>query len=275
MVMNPYNNPGGGQRPVKPPSFDPLPDEFATQPNRQQPYQQFQQQPAANTMPHVPYQGIPINPKPTIPQDEDSRQSSMSEGLMNAINVNQYAYAGSGASSNVPSARQSQQPLMPSPPHQQPTGRQYYSLVPGSDQPQLLHDYRPASAEDEVDPVTGKIKAMPTGVSGGKIYVCMGYGDCAKTFTRSEHLARHIRYVVLCVIRLSLTHYRSIGSTLARDHSHVIVAERFHVWTISVNTSLLVMLKSLPPINGPLRPSGKFMRTCLSRLFEIKSERGR
>lgn len=199
----------------------------------------------------------------------------MSEGLMNATNVNQYAYAGSGASSNVPSARQSQQPPMPSPPHQQPTGRQYYSLVPGSDQPQLLHDYRPASAEDEVDPVTGKIKAMPTGVSGGKIYVCMGYGDCAKTFTRSEHLARHIRYVALFLPWLSLTRYRTIENTPARDHSRAIVVERSRVWTISVNMSLLVMPKSLLPINGHLPPLAKFTRICPSRRFEIKSERGR
>lgn len=193
--MNPYNNPGGGQRPVKPPAFDPLPDEYATQTARQHPYQQFPQQPATNSIPHGPFHGTPSNQKSTMPLNEDSRQSSMSKGLMNAINVNHFAFAGNGGPSGVP-ARPIPQPEpvpQPSPPRQEPTGRQYYSLVPGSDQPQLLHDYRPANAEDEVDPVTGKPKAMPTGISGGKIYVCMGYGDCAKTFTRSEHLARHIR----------------------------------------------------------------------------------
>lgn len=34
---------------------------------------------------------------------------------------------------------------------------------------------------------------IPVGVSGGKMFRCRGYGDCDKVFTRSEHLARHVR----------------------------------------------------------------------------------
>jgi hypothetical protein len=34
---------------------------------------------------------------------------------------------------------------------------------------------------------------VPVGVSGGKMFRCKGFGDCDKVFTRSEHLARHVR----------------------------------------------------------------------------------
>jgi hypothetical protein len=34
---------------------------------------------------------------------------------------------------------------------------------------------------------------VPVGVSGGKMFRCRGFGDCDKVFTRSEHLARHVR----------------------------------------------------------------------------------
>lgn len=161
--------------------------------------------------------GNPVRPVAML-ADEDSRQSSaMSEGFLNAMNGNHTFAFGSSTSSGSaglpPSpktkSRQATHPQpyppmgsgqqsIPSPPltrqgPEQPT-RQYYSLLPGSDQPQLLHDYRPSSAQDAaLDPASGKSKKIPSGVSAGKIYVCMGYGECSKTFTRSEHLARHIR----------------------------------------------------------------------------------
>lgn len=34
---------------------------------------------------------------------------------------------------------------------------------------------------------------VPVGISGGKMFQCRGYGECDKVFTRSEHLARHVR----------------------------------------------------------------------------------
>lgn len=34
---------------------------------------------------------------------------------------------------------------------------------------------------------------VPVGISGGKMFQCRGYGACDKVFTRSEHLARHVR----------------------------------------------------------------------------------
>ncbi|EKC99305.1 RNA polymerase II transcription factor [Trichosporon asahii var. asahii CBS 8904] len=34
---------------------------------------------------------------------------------------------------------------------------------------------------------------VPVGISGGKMFRCRGFGECNKVFTRSEHLARHVR----------------------------------------------------------------------------------
>jgi hypothetical protein len=34
---------------------------------------------------------------------------------------------------------------------------------------------------------------VPVGISGGKMFKCLGFGTCEKVFTRSEHLARHVR----------------------------------------------------------------------------------
>ncbi|KAJ9115822.1 hypothetical protein QFC22_004963 [Naganishia vaughanmartiniae] len=152
-------------------------------------------------------------------QHEISRQgSTFSEGMLNSINLeHQFAFThngGVGSSNSYASPKgnpHSQatrshaypepvtaQHSMPSPPPTRPglarPARQYYALIPGSDQPQLMPDYQPDDSEDSLlDPSSGKSKKIPSGISGGKIYVCMGYGDCAKTFTRSEHLARHIR----------------------------------------------------------------------------------
>jgi hypothetical protein len=37
-----------------------------------------------------------------------------------------------------------------------------------------------------------------TKTKSNKVFQCTGYGDCTMQFTRSEHLARHIRYLILC-----------------------------------------------------------------------------
>ncbi|KAJ9121309.1 hypothetical protein QFC24_004645 [Naganishia onofrii] len=150
-------------------------------------------------------------------QHETSRQgSTFSEGMLNSINLeHQFAfnhngdigpsnsYASPKGNPHIQATRPhaysetaTAQHSMPSPPPTRPVRpvRQYYALIPGSDQPQLMPDYQPDDSEDiSLDPASGKAKKIPSGISGGKIYVCMGYGDCAKTFTRSEHLARHIR----------------------------------------------------------------------------------
>jgi hypothetical protein len=45
------------------------------------------------------------------------------------------------------------------------------------------------------------IPIVPVGVSGGKMFKCRGYGECDKVFTRSEHLARHVRLVFVLVLQ--------------------------------------------------------------------------
>ncbi|WWC88038.1 uncharacterized protein L201_002941 [Kwoniella dendrophila CBS 6074] len=87
------------------------------------------------------------------------------------------------------------------PPQQPPSGG-YYGITqtPQSDSsqpPSQQHipspppssNGRPSSANFTPDGVP----IVPVGVSGGKMFRCRGYGDCDKVFTRSEHLARHVR----------------------------------------------------------------------------------
>jgi hypothetical protein len=49
---------------------------------------------------------------------------------------------------------------------------------------------RPGSSSKDS---TGAIKKPKT--KSTKVFQCTGYGDCTMQFTRSEHLARHIRFV--------------------------------------------------------------------------------
>lgn len=50
------------------------------------------------------------------------------------------------------------------------------------------------SPQDRVQNFTQDGKPLvPVGISGGKMFQCRGYGICDKVFTRSEHLARHVR----------------------------------------------------------------------------------
>ena len=55
---------------------------------------------------------------------------------------------------------------------------------------------RPGSSSKDS---TGAIKKPKT--KSNKVFQCTGYGDCTMQFTRSEHLARHIRldFFVKCV----------------------------------------------------------------------------
>ena len=66
------------------------------------------------------------------------------------------------------------------------------SPAPGPGSAAASADGRPASENftAEGNPI------VPVGISGGKMFQCRGYGQCDKVFTRSEHLARHVRYVI-------------------------------------------------------------------------------
>ncbi|KAL7424615.1 Up in starvation [Cryptotrichosporon argae] len=74
-----------------------------------------------------------------------------------------------------------------------PPGQTFYGLAAQADQaipspPPTAS--RPASATN-VGPDGAPI--VPVGISGGKMFQCRGYEGCEKVFTRSEHLARHVR----------------------------------------------------------------------------------
>ena len=79
-------------------------------------------------------------------------------------------------------------------PPQPPASSNYYGLAQTpTDQvipspPQTSND-RPDSANYTPD----GLPIVPVGISGGKMFRCRGYGECDKVFTRSEHLARHVR----------------------------------------------------------------------------------
>lgn len=52
---------------------------------------------------------------------------------------------------------------------------------------------------DQDEPVQQTPNESRRGSRGGKpkLFQCTGYGDCRMVFTRSEHLARHMRYIYL------------------------------------------------------------------------------
>lgn len=79
------------------------------------------------------------------------------------------SHPASGSYYGITQTQTPSEPTMPSPP---PTsdGRQ--------SQPNFTPDGNPI---------------VPVGISGGKMFQCRGYGECDKVFTRSEHLARHVR----------------------------------------------------------------------------------
>src|SRR5271154_3599953 len=76
---------------------------------------------------------------------------------------------------------------------------------------------RPGSSSKDS---TGAIKKPKT--KSTKVFQCTGYGDCTMQFTRSEHLARHIRFVLQseCVvdelenIRVNVHSIATVGETL-------------------------------------------------------------
>lgn len=68
-------------------------------------------------------------------------------------------------------------------------------LVPAATD--LQQQQQPQQAQEEQQqPQSGLRRSRPT---PAKTFQCRGYGECRMVFSRSEHLARHIRYVLPCL----------------------------------------------------------------------------
>lgn len=76
-----------------------------------------------------------------------------------------------------------------------PPSSGYYGLAsaPNEHMPSPPPSSNGAPGEVAVSFTPDGVPIVPVGVSGGKMFRCRGYGDCDKVFTRSEHLARHVR----------------------------------------------------------------------------------
>lgn len=86
------------------------------------------------------------------------------------------------------------------PQHQSPTQTESFpapalpvSPATASSSTQATPASPPLSAKAVKD--SSLVKRTP---SSAKTFQCKGYGDCKMVFSRCEHLARHIRYVVPC-----------------------------------------------------------------------------
>ena len=81
------------------------------------------------------------------------------------------------------------------PPQPPPSGTAYYGLATPSTDHQHVPSPPPSSCgrPDSSNFTNEGVPIVPVGISGGKMFRCRGYGDCDKVFTRSEHLARHVR----------------------------------------------------------------------------------
>ena len=76
-----------------------------------------------------------------------------------------------------------------------PPASGYYGLAsaPNEHMPSPPPSSNGVSGEVAVTFTPDGAPIVPVGVSGGKMFRCRGYWECDKVFTRSEHLARHVR----------------------------------------------------------------------------------
>lgn len=105
-----------------------------------------------------------------------------------------------GSSHGYPAPGQGQAPVTPisggnSYPPPPPPSSGYYGLAsaPNEHMPSPPPSSNGAPGEVSVTFTPDGAPIVPVGVSGGKMFRCRGYGECDKVFTRSEHLARHVR----------------------------------------------------------------------------------
>jgi len=125
--------------------------------------------------------------------------------------------------------RESPERSSPDPPQRLTTGT---TLLNVHNSEQHTPDHRSNNSLMSVVVAQGHVPNMPGPVGGvnkryrpapAKTFQCRGYGDCRMVFSRSEHLARHIRYQVLQKKKKDLsrlTPFLFIESTLANVRSH-------------------------------------------------------
>jgi hypothetical protein len=128
--------------------------------------------PAPNSAPYVSGQGFPSpsEPGPLFPSGTSHQHQSYSAPPDHRPNTSP------GPSRNGLSNR--------------PTGSHNYNAMAGPSNPYLQG--LPPAIQSQM-PGGSDYSSLPVGVSGGKIFKCMGFPGCEMTFTRSEHLARHVR----------------------------------------------------------------------------------
>ena len=98
--------------------------------------------------------------------------------------------------------RESPDRSSPDPPHNPSTG----TALLAADQRSSDHPSPQQVNNMSVAVASGLVPNMPGPLGGvnkryrpapAKTFQCRGYGDCRMVFSRSEHLARHIRYLLL------------------------------------------------------------------------------
>ncbi|TYJ55572.1 hypothetical protein B9479_003722 [Cryptococcus floricola] len=138
---------------------------YPKQPTHESPSQVYQEHPLAP----VPSHGYPPQSQPMTP-----------------LTSNAYPPAAqAGPYYTIPGQAQAQGGAIPSPPPSSANPVRPDTANSGSGE-----FAAPAAPTQTTE---GGVPIVPVGVSGGKLFRCRGYGECDKVFTRSEHLARHVR----------------------------------------------------------------------------------
>lgn len=75
---------------------------------------------------------------------------------------------------------------------EEPPMERSQNAMAGPSNPNIFLQGLPPAIQSQM-PGGADYATLPVGVSGGKIFKCMGFPGCEMTFTRSEHLARHVR----------------------------------------------------------------------------------
>lgn len=178
---------------------------YQGQPGQAQPYV-FKAEPT--TPPLQPYYAVHHSGYSTLPQYQSPQIQQRPHTSHTYPSHHRYMMSSPdrtpvpGEMSHQPSAQGYQQPMTPisgADAHYSgpapPAVSQFYGVASSHQHmpsPPPTSQGRPTSANFTPD----GLPIVPVGISGGKMFRCKGFGECDKVFTRSEHLARHVRYVL-------------------------------------------------------------------------------